>query len=249
MKQFLLSKNYNINEEIVITGPDLHYLKNVRRQKNGNIFFGIDPDGKQYRLLIVKKEKSRIILRVMDKIKPCRKQIPVTLIQALPKGRKMDQIVRQATEAGINKIIPLLCRNIVTKFDKVDNIERKLQRWGKIAKEAVQQSGSCIYPVIEKPLCINNLIDKKIGGLKLVFHQERENNIALHSCLNEAVKEIHYLVGPEGGLEKDELKMLEDAGFLTVHLCETILRVETAALFALAAIKIILYENGSWRPK
>ncbi len=171
---------------------------------------------------------------------------PVHLLQCLPKGSKMDLIVRQAVEAGVESIVPVVSGRSVTGVS-----DSKLARWRRIAGEALQQSGNPRLPDISKPVPLPAAaaLDRH-GGIGLVFHQERIAEGSLHSVLageSEAVgRGVYMLIGPEGGLTADEVGILKEAGFRPVHLGETVLRTETAALYAIAAVKIILRERDTW---
>jgi len=78
-------------------------------------------------------------------------------------------------------------------------------------------------------------------------HQERVAHTSLHELLATAPAGTAVLIGPEGGFSQRELPLLMNKGFVPVHLGDNILRAETAAIYTLAAIKIILLEKKAWR--
>jgi 16S rRNA (uracil1498-N3)-methyltransferase len=160
----------------------------------------------------------------------------------------MDLIVRQAVEAGVESIVPVMsARSIPEPGDPA----RRLARWQRIAREALQQSGNPRLPAIKEPVSLKSAaeIDRR-GAIGLVFHQEKTAEESLHEALaRESVTGLrgaYILIGPEGGLAEDEVGLLRAAGFRPVHLGETVLRTETAALYAIAAVKTILRERDAW---
>ncbi len=174
---------------------------------------------------------------------------PIHLLQCLPKGAKMDLIVRQAAEAGITGIVPVVsARSVVDASDPA----RRLARWRRIAREALQQSGNPRQPEIADPLPLRKAaaLDRHCG-IGLLFHQERISGGSLHAALAGAPAAgpggIFMVIGPEGGLAEGEVDILRAAGFVPVHLGETVLRVETAALYAVAAVRTVIMERDAWK--
>ena len=159
----------------------------------------------------------------------------------------MDLIVRQATEAGVRRIVPLLSRHSVPRLESGEEAARKVARWQRIAREALQQSGNPRLPEILPPVRLEEYLGGQIAGTGLFLHQEPLEGGSLHELLAEAQREILLLVGPEGGLAEPEVEWLLARGFRPVHVGPNILRSETAALFALAAVQMILKERERWQ--
>jgi 16S rRNA (uracil1498-N3)-methyltransferase len=172
----------------------------------------------------------------------------IILLQSLPKGDKMDLIVRQAAETGISKIIPF-----VSEFSigKANVGEKKFTRWERIIKEARQQSGSRIDTNLQLPLAINEVFDFwreiKDEAIGLLFHQQGVEKNSLHGYLKGYPKIVVMAVGPEGGFSDAEVSLFIENDFKALTIGDTILRTETAALYCAAAIKIILLERDTWK--
>nr|AXS01204.1 hypothetical protein [uncultured bacterium] len=175
---------------------------------------------------------------------------PIVLFQALPKGEKMDLIVRQAAEGGITEIVPFVSEFSIAKTGASG---QKFLRWERIVKEARQQSGSKIATAIRKPVTINELFmyweKMKNGALGLLFHHEGLEQKSLHSYLDNNPKVVALAVGPEGGFSGTEVSLFLKNGFNPLTIGDTILRAETAALYCAAAVRILLLERSSWELK
>jgi 16S rRNA (uracil1498-N3)-methyltransferase len=253
MRVFILPQDPPFGPFINLTGEDHHYLARVRRVKVGDQFPGSDSRGGRWLCTVVGIESSSLRLRV-EQAESLGGEQPqsIHLIQCLPKGTKMDLIVRQATEAGVQKVIPAFSRFSTVKFNGRQEAGRKLERWRRIARQAVQQSGAVCLPDIEAPRELGSLIrdlnEVPDGEVRLFFHQDRMGDDTLHRCLSKSVKIITLVVGPEGGLSPEEVDLLRRKRFVPITVGHTVLRTETAALYAIAAVQIVIHERNAWAP-
>jgi len=246
LKQYILPPEYKGEKQFILSGKGFHYLTRVLRKKEGAVLSGMDKNGSRVKITIVKTGSDSCILEI-EKTGAAVQKLPViTLYQCLPKGKKMDLIVRQATETGISRIIPLSSRYSIPKLENRDLLKRK-ERWEKIAVEAAQQSGADRIPDILPPI---NL--KEIGryykkdSLALFFHQQPLENNTLHMYLSTDTESTALLIGPEGGIAEKEIDFLIDTGFHPVCFGTNVLRTETAAIYAIAAVQSIILERKAW---
>ena len=168
------------------------------------------------------------------------------LAVALLKGSKLDEVVRAATEAGVSSFIPLVTSRSVPREHAAGRIER-LRR---VASEALGQSGSSVPTRIADPLSIPGLCErfapapgKRVG---LFFHESPLAQASIHRYCTDVPDELVACVGPEGGFDDDEVRTLADGGFMPAWLGPTVLRAETAAIFAVASLRIVFLERSSW---
>jgi 16S rRNA (uracil1498-N3)-methyltransferase len=189
---------------------------------------------------------------------PCRKDNPaelppILLFQALPKGTKMDLIVRQAAELGIAGVVPFAAERSIPKLRDSGG---KLERWERIIREARQQSGSATPTSLYSPLSVEGLVSywETLKGrysrpLGLLFHQDPVSPLArasLHDYLSKKPDIVVLGIGPEGGFSPGEVSRFLEAGFKPFKFGNTVLRTETAALCGTGAVCVILLENTSW---
>jgi 16S rRNA (uracil1498-N3)-methyltransferase len=261
MRQFLLpvdwiKKSEGRGEKVRISGEDAHYLKNVLRKKPGDTFPGLDREGNRYTLRILDFQANEVLLGLQEENhrKPHLTDFPdssvteIILLQCLPKGKKMDLIVRQATELGVTRILPVISRHAIPKLENMDSA-KKQDRWRTIIKEAVQQSGTPRMPILSTFFSLPEAVEEMAhtADLGIFFHQEPLENGSLHGYLSLQPKKIALLIGPEGGLEEGEISLLLNRGFHPVYAGQSILRTETAAVSALAMVKILLLEKELWK--
>lgn len=168
------------------------------------------------------------------------------LAVALLKGSKLDEVVRAATEAGVSSIIPLTTSRSVPREHAAGRIER-LRR---VVSEALGQSGSSIPTKVTGALSIPELCAglAPVPGtrLGLFFHEAPLAQASIHRYCTDVPSELVACVGPEGGFDDDEVRTLTDGGFMPAWLGPTVLRAETAAIFAVASLRVIFLERSSW---
>ena len=119
-------------------------------------------------------------------------------------------------------------------------------RWNRIAREALQQSGLPLLPEIQEPISINE-IPANDRSCRMVCHTKPAPNSSLHRNLSGKPREVELLIGPEGGLTTEEVEQLEAGGFRRTYLGSTVLRVDTAAVKAVSAVRTLLEEKDDWQ--
>lgn len=231
-------------QNCLIKGDTFHYLKNVLRFKEGDIFKGFDGTGKEYEIKIKKIKKERIEGEIINEVVlfSTEPKFSLCLFQCIPKGNKMDFIIREITQLGVKKIVPVISKRTVVKVYQ-ERIENKIKRWEKIAGEAAKISGRSLIPEIDFPVNFEDAIkEKKDYGI--VFW-EGETEFSIKDFIKDLKKEkvigsrFNVFIGPEGGFDEDEIKIAKDFGFNIVSLGRRILKVETASVVAVA---ILMYE-------
>jgi len=158
----------------------------------------------------------------------------VTLVIPLLKEQKMDLILQKSTELGVDEIIPIIMKHSIVKLDD-EKQEKKIERWQKICKEASEQSKRLDIPVVSKICKLDDL--KSLDGVKLTCSTiEKSQN--LKNCLKNIKNydRIILVIGPEGGLAKEEEQYLKEIGFVSISLGSRIMRVETVPLFLLSVL-------------
>ena len=247
MRQFLLPDSYDGEPRLTLTGKDFRHIAKVLRLREGDELAAVDGRANRYRLRLLQVGDHDCVaeLRPEPPPEPAAGGVRLTLLQCLPKGRKIDLIVRQATEAGVARIVTLVSDHCVVRAGDDDARAARLER---IAREAVQQSGAARVPQIEGPRELASVARAGQGwGTALFFHERRLDAAPLHPLLAGAAGEVTVLIGPEGGLSDPEVEMLRGVGFMPAWLGSTVLRVETAAVYALGAVITILQERDAWR--
>ncbi|GHV30562.1 ribosomal RNA small subunit methyltransferase E [Spirochaetia bacterium] len=272
MKQFILPSPPDSRGRVRLTGRDFHYLVRVRRLKEGAVFTARLPDGgepggsREVRVLVQSLSDKALTgeclpMELSDEMSDGETALPpIILFQALPKGAKLDLIVRQAAEGGITEIRPFVSDYSIPKGSAAAggtaNCAARVERWRRIIKEARQQSGSAITTEIAAPCTVEALLEywEAVKGrssrpLGILLHQAPLVQGGFHDYLSSDPDLVAFAVGPEGGFSPEEVAEFLAAGFKPLVIGKTILRTETAALYAAAAVRIILLERAVWTLK
>ncbi len=239
MRRFYIDKNAIKAGQIVISGKEAHHIKDVIRLKSGDRFIGFDGEGRRYTLLIV--DCAMNVKAKIEKVSSRKIAIPeILLCCALPKKGKMDYIVEKATELGVADIVPMITNHTIVKVDKVSALN-KHRRWEKVALEASKQCGRDTLPTIHG---VTNFQDglkmtEKLGCKNRVIAYVSESSVHIKDVLCKKQGKTAVFIGPEGDFSEGEIVIAKDYGFKTVSLGELVLKVDTAAIFAISLIHSI----------
>lgn len=170
---------------------------------------------------------------IVDRTNDRQSELPVevAVLQAVPKGMKMDDVVEKVVELGAARIVPLRCARSYG-----GDSAQKIERWQRIAHAAAQQSQRQIVPEVEQPLRFHDAINRFTATSHVIVAHEGAAKGSLAAALQrDANAKLAIVVGPEGSFTGDELELATNAGCDFAWLGPTILRTETAAAAMLAA--------------
>ena len=215
------------NGYLYLNDNDLYHIKKVMRM-NDNDKIEVVYNSELYlcelqdtKAKIIKKEETNII-----------KKPNITLVIPLLKEQKMDLILQKATELGVDVIMPTIMSRSIVKLDG-DKETKKIERWQKICKEASEQSKCLDIPLVTKISKFEDL--KSLEGVKLTCStSEKSQNLKNYLKNLKNYDRIILVIGPEGGLSKEEEQYLKEIDFTSISLGSRIMRVETVPLFLLS---------------
>ena len=259
MRKLVLPGTRSDGERIVLDAGTSRYLLKVLRIPRGGKFEAADEAGTEFicELVGVSGHQAELIIAAIQ-LPPAQPMSPesgiprIGLVQALPKGPKLDLILRQAVESGVAVFFPLQTRNCVAREGEDD--AGRMERRRKIVREAIQQSGSKVMTKV-LPLSTVETLPARLAlegfpagsSLYLICHELPLDGKNLHEYCSGHEGPIVVLVGPEGGFDPAETQAFLDMGFRPLHFAGAILRTETAAIYSVAAVKTIVAERGSWK--
>lgn len=210
-----------------------HCLRVLRLQE-GDRIEAVDGKGHLFRCRITLADRKRCELQIEERIdvRPhwgCR----ITVAIAPTKNAdRLEWMAEKATELGVDRIIPLLCRYSERRTLKTDRLR-------KILVAAMKQSLKATLPLFDELTPVEEVLKTDHDGQKFIAYCDpelpRKNFVTEYKKRGDAI----ILIGPEGDFSKDEIKAAIGAGFVPVSLGESRLRTETAGLYAVAAIHTI----------
>ena len=237
-------KNSQINDDIIsITEKDVNHIANVLRLKiDDEIQICNVETGNNYNTKIIELNKEFVKCNILEVVtSKAETDVYINILQGLPKAEKMELIIQKCTELGVKEITPIEMERCIVKLDS-KTASKKQERWQKIAEVAAKQSGRDMIPRINNVVNIKNICNILKDYDIVLVPYENEKNTTLKEILRGLPKEnlkVGIIIGPEGGFEENEIKILEQKDCKIVTLGNRILRTETVAM---AMTSVILYE-------
>ncbi|HYE32956.1 MAG TPA: RsmE family RNA methyltransferase [Methylomirabilota bacterium] len=230
------------NATLTLSDREAHHATNVLRLKVRDRIVALDGQGSEFLCEIADISRKGGQLKVLSRtsIRPLPYQL--TLIQAVPKGKAMENIVQKATELGAIGIVPLLSERTVVQLDDED-AGAKVEKWTETCIEAIKQCGSAWLPKIDPPTSPTAFLNRgERFDLQLLASLQSDTQhprAILDAYFEERKKHatsIAIWVGPEGDFTPAEINMARNAGALPVTLGPLVLRSDTAAIYSLSVL-------------
>lgn len=159
----------------------------------------------------------------------------IVLLQALARGERMDFVVQKATELGVAAIRPVHTEHSGVRLDERQST-RKRDHWRGIAIAACEQCRRNRVPELLEPLPLDAALTASPDGVRLTLSLDLP---PVPAATFGAATTVTLLVGPEGGLSSAEESLAAHHGFQALRLGPRVLRTETAALAAIAALQAL----------
>jgi 16S rRNA (uracil1498-N3)-methyltransferase len=187
----------------------------------------------------VSAEPSEFVVEVASVERSEPNSPAVWLAQALAKGDRDEYAVQQATELGVDGVIPWAAQRSIVKWEGA-RIRKGHDRWTAIVREASKQSMRTWIPEVGDLASTVVLAALAADTRMLVLEPTAQTAI---TALEPDGRDVVLVVGPEGGIAPSELSRLEGAGAMLVRLGDTILRTSSAGP---AAIAVLNAQLGRW---
>lgn len=206
------------------------YLLRVHRLRPGDVCVAFDPaQAQEADLEIVTARRDRAGIRLSN-LRPATlvASRPITVIQGLSKGSKVEAMVRDATELGATRVIIARCQRSVKR-------DADVARCRRVALEAARQCGRGDVPSIEGPSSFADAVFD-VQGLRVLLDPEAPRGFGEVLGASPAPAVVVVAIGPEGGFADAERDHALSCGFVAARLGQFVLRTETACAAALGAL-------------
>lgn len=228
-----------IGARISVTGAEARHAVTVSRIQTGERISVGNGAGFVATGTVVSAEHAEFVVEVDEVVEAEASAPAVWLVQALAKGDRDEHAVQQATELGVDGVIPWAAQRSIVKWEGA-KLRKGHDRWEAIVREASKQSLRSWLPEVAGLASIAVLTALAKETRMLVLEPEAETPL---SAIELDERDVVLVVGPEGGIGPGELSRLEGAGAELVRLGDTVLRTSTAGPAALALISAKL---GRW---
>jgi 16S rRNA (uracil1498-N3)-methyltransferase len=221
-----------IGETLELPDSSAHHATRVVRLGVGDALTLFAGTGGEYAATITRIDKRGAAVRI-DGYAPVEREsaLRITLAQAIAANDAMDHAIRKATELGVTAIQPLITARSAP-LPAGERREKRHAHWRQIAIAACEQCGRNRVPEVSAPQSLAGWLRFWRGG-GIMFAPDAGRGLA---ALPAPAAPIALLIGPEGGFAPDEMEGALRSGFTAVQLGPRVLRAETAAVAALAAL-------------
>ncbi len=236
MHRFYADERGVTGDNASLCEEDARHATRVLRMKPGEdceLFSG----GKRYLGKIASIVEGDVQVRIADELPSTEAKLRITLYQGLPKADKMELIVQKSVELGACAVVPVAMSRCVVQLDAKDG-RKKRERWQKIAREACKQSGRCDMMQVAEPISFKQLLARlpEHEAAIVPWEDARKYSLARFHTEYPNITDLAIVIGPEGGMSKEEIARMKDANCRSVTLGPRILRTETAGLCAMSAL-------------
>lgn len=246
MRRYWIEPSDRSGDVVVFKGDVFHHVFDVCRQETGSKFEVLSSDGKAALVEVVRVDKKSAEARVIEeRTVPPLKTPHIRLVMAVPRFPVMDAVLEKAVEMGVKAVHPVFSEFSFVRSQSSLS-DGKVQRWEKIIRSATQQCGRGelmeLHPAVKLEDFLQTI--NRDGSAAGLFAYEgpsllglREELSRIKSSHKETLREIWVFVGSEGGFSHREARLFEDLGMKPVTLGSQVLRVETACIALVSALK------------
>ena len=225
--------------ETAVPADEASHLTRVLRLGVGDEIAVFDGRGHEFLARVVSAARGKVRIELLEASDPVPEaRVPITLVQAVLKGDKMDDVVRDATMMGVAAIEPIVTARTIARGKRIDN-----DRWARVAVASAKQCRRAVVPTIAAIRDFTDWLASSAHGLRLMLVEPSAADPdigSLHVLENHAAGSLALIVGPEGGWSLEERQQADRAGCVAVTLGGLTLRADAVAVAAMSIARFAL---------
>jgi 16S rRNA (uracil1498-N3)-methyltransferase len=232
------------DETVDLPRDEAEHLARVMRLGPGATVAVLNGRGAEILARVTSASRRGVRAQVLSRIDPApESRTSITLVQAVLKGDKMDDVVRDAVMLGAAAIQPVVTRRAEFTVAALLRAARQ-ERWRRVALASVKQSRRAVLPEILVPLAFTTWLDEPHPDLGLMFVEPGISDAQPLAALKaeQAPPTAALVVGPEGGWDPAECEAARARGLRLVSLGSRTLRADAVAIAALSVLQFL------WEP-
>jgi len=213
----------------------VRHATSALRLREGDALILFDGQGHEYPGILQREGKRLFALLGPGTTPPRESPLAITLVQGISSGDRMDYTLQKAVELGVNEIIPVFMKRSVVRLSD-ERLARRHAHWQAIVVAACEQCGRNHLPTVAAPCDFDRWLEARSDRLMLLLDPEAPNSLR---TLTPPTGPVCLLAGPEGGFDPLEHRAAMACGATGIRLGPRVLRTETAAVAALAAMQVL----------
>ena len=242
LPRFLAPSLDPASAEVTLPVEEARHLTRVLRLGPGARVAVFDGRGREFVATVAAASRDRVTLRLDEVVaRVPGPRVGIAIAQAILKGNKMDDVVRDATMLGVEEIVPLITEHISVKPAAVARGKPE-ERWGRVAVASAKQCQRATIPPVRSPVAMETWLGMRTqpDEMKLMFVEPNIGGPQVRSVRQLIAGSVpsssSILIGPEGGWASREVELAIDGGYVPVTLGRLTLRADAVAIVALSAL-------------
>jgi 16S rRNA (uracil1498-N3)-methyltransferase len=233
------------DETVALLRDEAEHLTRVLRLGVGDTVAVFDGRGHEFVARVASALRRDVRVQIVSRLEPAAESgVALTLAQAILKGDKMDDVIRDAVMLGVTAIQPIVTKRTETTVAALLKGAR-VDRWKRVALASVKQSGRAVVPDIRVPLTLETLLDEPVAALRMMLVEPSASaSVEPVSVLQRAPtpSDATLFVGPEGGWTEPEWSAAAERGIRLMTLGPRTLRADAVPIAAISVLGFI-WEN------
>ncbi|MHB8472957.1 MAG: 16S rRNA (uracil(1498)-N(3))-methyltransferase [Gammaproteobacteria bacterium] len=221
---------------VTLDNTAANHVTRVLRLKPGAELVLFNGEGGESTAILEEVARTLVTARITAfRAIECESPLSITLAQGISRAERMDYTIQKAVELGVARIVPVFTARGMVDL-RGERLQRRLQHWQGVIIGACEQCGRNRVPRLEAAAELGDWLCRVApDSLRVVLNHRATDSLRTLAPTSA----LTLLIGPEGGLEEKEVAQAERAGFVGVRLGPRVLRTETAAVTALAALQTL----------
>jgi 16S rRNA (uracil1498-N3)-methyltransferase len=230
------------DETAQLPKDEAEHLTRVLRLGPGDSVTVFDGRGHEFLARVVAAARRDVRVQLVSRIDPAAEAaVPLLLVQAVLKGEKMDEIVRDAVMMGAVAVQPIVTERSETTVAALGRSGR-VDRWRRVALASVKQSRRAVLPEVRGPLTFDTWLNEPGPALTLMMVEPaRSAQARPFSALQELSPPLDaaLIVGPEGGWSDGELALAQARGVSLITMGARTLRADAVPVAAISVLQFL----------
>ena len=230
------------DETVALPRDEAEHLTRVLRLGVGDIVSVFDGRGREFLARVAAAQRRDVRVNLMSRVEPAAESaVALTLAQAVLKGDKMDDVVRDAVMLGAAAIQPVVTKRTEVTVAALIKSAR-VDRWRRVAIASVKQSRRATVPEVRTPLTLETFLGEPATAMRLMLVEPAVAAAAepLSSLRGEPIPtDATVLVGPEGGWTEGECEQARAQGVKLVTMGHRTLRADAVPVAAICVLQFL----------
>jgi 16S rRNA (uracil1498-N3)-methyltransferase len=230
------------DESVLLPRDEAEHLTRVLRLGVGDTVSVFDGRGREFLARVASADRRDVRVQLLSRVEPPPEPaVHLTLAQAVLKGEKMDDVVRDAVMLGVAAIQPIVTRRTEVTVAALVRGAR-VDRWRRVALASAKQSRRAVLPEVRVPLTFDDFLDEPPPALRLMLVEPGAGHDAqpLSALRQERPpSDAALLIGPEGGWDEREWTAARDRGIRLISLGPRTLRADAVPVAAISVLEFL----------